>query len=185
MPRAARASDPGVFVVAYDQGMDRRGGAPLVAPAPLRPRGRRGARRRPRRVGGPAASRRGGDRGGRVRSPPARGRHRRGGTSSQAASARTASSSSTRAHPSATAARWSRSTRSPGTSRGRATFRTRAGEICRQRSSRPDEIVVYCGSGITACVDLLALARAGRDDAKLYPGSWSDWSGRGLPVERG
>jgi len=30
-----------------------------------------------------------------------------------------------------------------------------------------DEIVVYCGSGITACVDLLALARAGREDAKL------------------
>jgi thiosulfate/3-mercaptopyruvate sulfurtransferase len=48
-----------------------------------------------------------------------------------------------------------------------------------------DEIVVYCGSGITACVDLLALARAGRDDAELYPGSWSDWCGRGLPVERG
>lgn len=48
-----------------------------------------------------------------------------------------------------------------------------------------DEIVVYCGSGITACVDLLALARAGREDAKLYPGSWSDWSSRGLAVERG
>ena len=48
-----------------------------------------------------------------------------------------------------------------------------------------DEIVVYCGSGITACVDLLALARAGRPDARLYPGSWSDWSRRGLPVERG
>jgi thiosulfate/3-mercaptopyruvate sulfurtransferase len=48
-----------------------------------------------------------------------------------------------------------------------------------------EEIVVYCGSGITACVDLLALARAGRDDARLYPGSWSDWSSRGLPVERG
>ena len=47
-----------------------------------------------------------------------------------------------------------------------------------------DEIVVYCGSGITACVDLLALVRAGREDAKLYPGSWSDWSSRGLPVER-
>jgi thiosulfate/3-mercaptopyruvate sulfurtransferase len=30
-----------------------------------------------------------------------------------------------------------------------------------------DEIVVYCGSGITACVDLLALAQAGRPDAKL------------------
>ena len=48
-----------------------------------------------------------------------------------------------------------------------------------------DEIVVYCGSGVSACVDLLALARAGRPDAKLYPGSWSDWSRRGLPVETG
>ena len=47
------------------------------------------------------------------------------------------------------------------------------------------ELVVYCGSGVTACVDLLALARAGRPDARLYPGSWSDWCGRGLPVERG
>jgi thiosulfate/3-mercaptopyruvate sulfurtransferase len=46
------------------------------------------------------------------------------------------------------------------------------------------EIVVYCGSGITACVDVLALARADRPDAKLYPGSWSDWSARGLPYER-
>jgi thiosulfate/3-mercaptopyruvate sulfurtransferase len=48
-----------------------------------------------------------------------------------------------------------------------------------------EEIVVYCGSGITACVDLLALAAAGREDAKLYAGSWSDWSSRGLPAERG
>lgn len=48
-----------------------------------------------------------------------------------------------------------------------------------------EEIVVYCGSGITACVDLLDLARAGRPDARLYPGSWSDWCARGLPVERG
>jgi thiosulfate/3-mercaptopyruvate sulfurtransferase len=48
-----------------------------------------------------------------------------------------------------------------------------------------EEVVVYCGSGVTACVPLLALARAGRPDAKLYPGSWSDWESRDLPVERG
>jgi thiosulfate/3-mercaptopyruvate sulfurtransferase len=51
--------------------------------------------------------------------------------------------------------------------------------------SEAEEIVVYCGSGITACVDLLALAKAGRPNAKLYPGSWSEWCRRGLPAERG
>jgi thiosulfate/3-mercaptopyruvate sulfurtransferase len=50
--------------------------------------------------------------------------------------------------------------------------------------STEDEVVVYCGSGITACVDILALERAGVS-SRLYPGSWSEWCSRGLPVERG
>lgn len=37
------------------------------------------------------------------------------------------------------------------------------------------EPIVYCGSGVTACVNLLSLEIAGIDRAKLYPGSWSDW----------
>lgn len=37
------------------------------------------------------------------------------------------------------------------------------------------ELLVYCGSGVTACVNLFALALLGRGDAKLYAGSWSDW----------
>ncbi len=38
------------------------------------------------------------------------------------------------------------------------------------------DVVVYCGSGVTACHDLLALELAGFGDAALYPGSWSAWS---------
>ncbi len=41
-----------------------------------------------------------------------------------------------------------------------------------------DKLVVYCGSGVTACVNLLSLSIAGRDDAQLYGGSWSDWCSR-------
>src|SRR4051794_22380138 len=49
----------------------------------------------------------------------------------------------------------------------------------------PDgELVAYCGSGVTACVALHRAWLEGRS-GKLYPGSWSEWSKLGLPVERG
>ncbi len=37
------------------------------------------------------------------------------------------------------------------------------------------EVIVYCGSGVTACVNLLSLKLAGINTGKLYAGSWSDW----------
>jgi len=48
-----------------------------------------------------------------------------------------------------------------------------------------DEAVAYCGSGVTACVLALAAEVAGIGPTRLYPGSWSEWCARGLPVERG
>jgi thiosulfate/3-mercaptopyruvate sulfurtransferase len=41
--------------------------------------------------------------------------------------------------------------------------------------TRAEEAVFYCGSGVTACVNLLALASAEMGNGRLYAGSWSDW----------
>lgn len=51
---------------------------------------------------------------------------------------------------------------------------------------RPDQVILMCGSGVTACHDLLAMEVAGLGGAKLYPGSWSEWiADPGRPVATG
>lgn len=56
-----------------------------------------------------------------------------------------------------------------GTMRPKAALRERFGD------TDPERTVFYCGSGVTACHNILAHEHAGLGLAKLYPGSWSEW----------
>ena len=50
----------------------------------------------------------------------------------------------------------------------------------------PAAVINQCGSGVTACHNLLAMEIAGLAGAALYPGSWSEWSAQpGAPVATG
>lgn len=50
---------------------------------------------------------------------------------------------------------------------------------------RDARVVAYCGSGVTACADLLVLEHLGVQDTRLYPGSWSEWGGSERPIATG
>ncbi|GFZ97047.1 thiosulfate sulfurtransferase [Paenibacillus marchantiophytorum] len=51
---------------------------------------------------------------------------------------------------------------------------------------RDQEIIVYCGSGVTATPNVLGLSEAGFEQVRLYAGSWSDWiSYAENPIARG
>jgi thiosulfate/3-mercaptopyruvate sulfurtransferase len=53
-------------------------------------------------------------------------------------------------------------------------------------NSAPSEVIHYCGSGVSACHNLLAMEIAGLKGGKLYAGSWSEWSADPKrPQERG
>lgn len=55
-------------------------------------------------------------------------------------------------------------------------FKNKANQKERFRSlNKEKETIVYCGSGVTACPNILALKMAGFNQVKLYAGSWSDW----------
>jgi thiosulfate/3-mercaptopyruvate sulfurtransferase len=50
---------------------------------------------------------------------------------------------------------------------------------------QPEQIIVHCGSGVTACHTILAMAQAGLPMPKMYVGSWSEWSRRDKPIGLG
>ncbi|KFF15651.1 sulfurtransferase [Flavobacterium hydatis] len=49
-------------------------------------------------------------------------------------------------------------------------------------NTKPENVIVHCGSGVTACHTLLAMDYAGLPIPKLYVGSWSEWSRNNRPM---
>jgi thiosulfate/3-mercaptopyruvate sulfurtransferase len=71
--------------------------------------------------------------------------------------------------PGALSAPWQQNVADDGRFRSPDTLRARFEQAAGER------VIAYCGSGVTACHDLLALELAGLADTALYPGSWSQW----------
>jgi thiosulfate/3-mercaptopyruvate sulfurtransferase len=85
--------------------------------------------------------------------------------------------------PGARSAHWRGNLAADGRFKSAEDLRRRFGEI---GVDDGQTVIAYCGSGVSACHDLLALELAGLAGGRLYPGSWSDWSVReGAPVAVG
>ena len=68
-----------------------------------------------------------------------------------------------------------------GVTHGDGTMRSQA-DLAQHWSALSDaeDVIVYCGSGVTACVNLLSQTLANRPMGKLYVGGWSDWCSYGI-----
>jgi thiosulfate/3-mercaptopyruvate sulfurtransferase len=84
--------------------------------------------------------------------------------------------------PGAKSAPWSENLRPDGTFKSPEELRER---FARLGASGEQGAVVYCGSGVNATHDLLAMEIAGIHGGRLYAGSWSDWSSRDAPIAIG
>jgi thiosulfate/3-mercaptopyruvate sulfurtransferase len=72
--------------------------------------------------------------------------------------------------PGAVSVPWAENLDGGGRLRPAAELRARYGD------AGPRGAIAYCGSGVTACLDLLAMEIAGIANIALYPGSWSQWA---------
>jgi len=84
--------------------------------------------------------------------------------------------------PGALSAPWSENLGTDGRFKSPAELRKRFAAL---GADGADGAVVYCGSGVNATHDLLAMELAGLTRGRLYAGSWSDWSAHDAPIATG
>lgn len=78
--------------------------------------------------------------------------------------------------PGAHNAFWKEGLTDKGTIKGADEQKARFAQVPGLAEDADKEVIVYCGSGVTACPNVMALTEAGYRNVKLYLGSWSDWS---------